>query len=252
MSSELAAFWVTLQPLLAVLGLGGLTVAGIVFASYQLFKWYGGKWVDQRFQKELEGFKSEHQRELERLRHKINAVFDRTIRLHSKEFEVLPEIWGRLVDARSWAGAYIAVFRQYADVGRMGDEELKEFLIGTEFSEAHKREVLDESARNRRQNIYNELSDAYLYRKANQIMIDFNGYFRKNGIFVQPELKGKIDKLFDMLHGAMLEHRINTEDKPVPRMRDAYKLLDSEGKALFAEIEQEVAKRLWDSVTAEV
>jgi hypothetical protein len=87
--------WEWTKSVLAVLGLSGITIGSAVAVAYGLFKWLGEKWIDQKFEKQMESYKTEQSRELERLRHRIIAVFDRTIRLHGKEYEVLPDLWGR-------------------------------------------------------------------------------------------------------------------------------------------------------------
>lgn len=131
------AAWARTESALALLGVAGISISAMVAAAYALFKWLGEKWLTQRFAEHLEAYKSEQARELERLRHKINGVFDRTKRLHDREYDVLPDVWAKLVDAKIWADAYLAHFQQYADIGRMSDSDLDEFLAQSPFSRSN-------------------------------------------------------------------------------------------------------------------
>ncbi|MGR9345555.1 hypothetical protein ACU8NW_13200 [Rhizobium leguminosarum] len=82
--------WDWSRSALALFSVAGISIMGLVAAAYALFKFLGEKWLNQKFAEQLEAYKSEQARELERLRHKINGVFDRTKRLHDREYEVLP------------------------------------------------------------------------------------------------------------------------------------------------------------------
>ncbi|WP_333900429.1 hypothetical protein [Agrobacterium pusense] len=243
------SFWNAIQPILAVLGLGGITIASLVGISLSLFKWLGEKWVDNRFEKELERYKSEHQQELERLKHKINSLLDRTVRLHTKEYEVLPELWAKLIDASMVAGHYLNHFQSYPDVGRMRDDELDDLLSRSPFTATQKQDVKDSG---RRQDEYIRLVDFYKYRDAMTKLQEFNDHFRKNGIFVEPALKEQMDKLLKLTWHAVTEHNVNQIDKPMPRLKEERAKLDNEGKQLLEAIEAAVQDRLWNSTRAEL
>jgi hypothetical protein len=66
--------WTALVTLLTVAG-GGAAVA------YGLFKFFGEKWLNAKFEEHLATFKHEQQKEIERLRLRINTLTDRTTRL---------------------------------------------------------------------------------------------------------------------------------------------------------------------------
>lgn len=243
------SFWQDIQPLFALVGLGGLTIASAVAAAFALFKWMGEKWVDQHFKKELERSKNEHQQELERLKHRINSVFDRTIRLHTKEYEVLPDLWGRLVDAYRASAAYLSAFQSYPNVSRMRDDELEELLAGSPFTDSQKKDVRDSG---NRLDTYVKLANFYRYKAAIEKLQEFNDHFRRNGIFVQPELKSDMDRMIDFVWRAVTEQRTNEEENVRPRLRVDQKKLEDEGKPLFAQIEKSVQARLWDSALTDI
>lgn len=59
--------WEWAKSIMALLGLGGLTIGSVVALAYGLFKWLGEKWIDRKFEKQMEAYKTEQSRELERL-----------------------------------------------------------------------------------------------------------------------------------------------------------------------------------------
>ena len=221
-------------------------------ASYGLFRWLGEKWIDQKFEKQMEAYKTKQSRELERLRHKINGVFDRTIRLHTKEFEVLPDLWGKLVEAHAWGSSYVSSLQTYSDVGRMDDDQLKEFLDGTTFMEVQKRDIKAVSNTMERQNVYRKIADLYRYNDVSERMQVFATSLRKDGIFLRPEIKADMDAMRGLLWNAITENRMNEEDDIIPKLRDDHKRFKKEAQPLLEKIEKAVADRLWDSTTAEV
>lgn len=243
------AVWEWAKSLLALASVLGISVTAVVGAAYALFKFFGEKWLTQKFAERLEAYKAEQTRELERLRHRINGVFDRTKRLHDKEFEVLPDIWAKIVDARDWAGSYMALFKQYADVGSMSDSDLDEFLATTRFSEGQKRDIKNAS---NRQNAYVRYFERYRHADAMDKLREASVSLSKHGIFVVPEVREDMKKLIELIHSAVIEHQINDEHAVHPRMRESADKLKAEGEPLFRKIEHAVIDRLWESTTAEV
>src|SRR4051794_22694874 len=108
--------WAVIEPLLATLG--GVAVAlGLTgAAAFGLFKLVGEKWLTARFDERLAEYRHAQQKELERLRFKINGLMDRATKLHQKEFEALPEAWGKLADANAIVQAIVSPLQQYPDL----------------------------------------------------------------------------------------------------------------------------------------
>jgi len=245
------AAWDWGKSMLALLGLGGVTIGGAAAVGYGLFKWLGEKWIDQKFEKQMEAYRTEQTRELERLRHKINSVFDRTIRLHTREFEVLPDLWGKLVDAHAWGAGYISAYQEYADVSQMDNEQLEEYLAGTAFMEVQKRDIRDAS-RSERGKVFMKIADLYRHNDAAERIRTFATSLRKDGVFVKPEIKADMEELLKLIRDAVFERRSNQEDDIHPPLRDDYKRFKSDAQPLLEKIESAVSARLWDSIAAEV
>jgi hypothetical protein len=234
---------------LAILSAAGITLSAVVLAAYGLFKVWGAKWLDSKFAAQLEAYKAEQARELERLRHKINSAFDRTKRLHDREYEILPDVWQKLVEAKRWVDSYLAPYQEYSDVRRMDNLELEAFLADARFSDVQRREVRDSIDRQR---AYVRL---YEIRRSFDVMDrirEASISLSKNGIFVVPALRDDMKRYIDLAAAAVLEKQTNHEQKPPGRMKDEVEKLKHEGNPLFASIETAVAARLWDTTNGEV
>ena len=65
---------------------------------------------------------------MENLRFKINSLFDRTTRLHQREFEVVPTAWALLVECKNLALGVHYDLSAVSDLDRMTGPQLDEFL----------------------------------------------------------------------------------------------------------------------------
>jgi hypothetical protein len=107
-----------------------LVVGGpAIVVALALGRWLVPKWIDQLLQIRLERFKSEQQKEIERLRHRLSS---RISKIHEKEFEVLPKAWLMLNDLRgSVALALDMTMKSYPDFRTLPDLQFEEFLSVT-------------------------------------------------------------------------------------------------------------------------
>ncbi len=109
---------------------GAAVIAGGALTSLVLwlFKLFGEKWLSNKFAERLEAFKHDQQKEIEHLRFEINKVFDRTTKLHQREYDVLPKAWSLLVISHNAAAGITSPLQSYPDIGRMSAPELEDFL----------------------------------------------------------------------------------------------------------------------------
>jgi len=115
--------------LIAALGASAALAAATAYAA---FRYLGQKWLDARFAERLEKFKYAQSQEIERLRYRINALMDRTAKLHQHEFEVLPEVWDKLGIAFETTAHFTSRVFQYPALDAMGEAQLSEFLASCE------------------------------------------------------------------------------------------------------------------------
>ena len=71
---------------------------------------------------------------------------DRTVKLHQREFDVLPQVWSLFNDAY-WQISSFMGFKSYPDVNRMSDVQLEELLRNSSMAQWQKDELKQKSSR---------------------------------------------------------------------------------------------------------
>lgn len=236
-----------LTNVLSFLGTFGLTTAAAVAAAYAAFKVLSEKWLSKKFAEQLELFKHEQQRELESLRLRINTTFDRTVKLHASEFEVLPKIWHKMNEAMDYASSFTSSFQRLADLNRLNDAQLEDFLAKTVLTENEKEEVRRAADKTGK---YAKLSQWEDLRRTWKYYFKFASYLQSKGIFIQAALKTDMEDLrammweaihekdFDLRHPRTLESRTEKAER-----------LQSDGRPLLDKIGDEIRQRLWTSAS---
>jgi hypothetical protein len=239
--------YATIQPYLALFGLSALTFGSLFFAAVAAIKWFGETWVASKFSERLEAFKHAQQREIEQLKFQINASMDRAVKLHQREFETLPEAWSTLVTAFNSVKAFTHAFQSYADVGKMSDLELSEFLDDTDLSKIQKDDVRNSGDRNK------AYQKAVFWTRLTKTTNDFRAhhlYLLKNAIFMPSQMKTKFTAIGDLAWGALMEHKINHEMQ-IYGKRPKLDAFEETGDVMLGELEAAIQQRLWSDVSDE-
>jgi hypothetical protein len=234
----------TILAFLGFIGLVGTVVGGI---AYTLFQRFGEKWLDAKFERKLVDHRHEQQKELEQVRLKINTLFDRTIKLHQREFEVLPKVWAKLNHAYWEACALVAPTQRYPDLSRMAKEQFEEFVATCKLDKWGKEQLLGKSELHR--------NDFYIERvywprlhNVKDLAHDAHIYILENGIFLHSQIKEQFSALSDMVWEALVENESNRRDgSGMHQNRDKQDALMQKGEQLLRELESEVHERIWNS-----
>jgi hypothetical protein len=231
--------------------IGAFIVAGggITAICYAIFKVFGEKWLSAKFEERLEAYKHAQQQELERLKFKINALLDRTTKLHQREFDVIPEAWSKLNHANVSVHSFISPFQQYPDVNRMSEAHMEEFLESSPLAGWQKAELKEARDKNKS---YQKAIYWHNAARARDGYREFSTYLMRNGIFIPEPLKSKFTELSDLLWDALIEHEMNEEHEFRPRHREKQKDLDTKGPNLLKAIETDVQGRLWSLHATEI
>jgi hypothetical protein len=222
----------------AVLVAGG-GAAALTWSSALL----GRQMAASKFNQRLEQFKHVQQVEMENLRFKINSMFDRTTKLHQREFDVVPAAWALLVECKNQVTSLIAAFQQYPDLDRMTGPQLDEFLEGS-FLVMWQRDELKAAAK--KVDYYIDAVFYHRYDQARAACREAHVYVLKNGIFMPREMKEKFDRISDLAWKALVEHQINNSDRPMPRLKEARDALNTEGEPLMKSLEEAIQSGLRD------
>jgi hypothetical protein len=220
-----------------VLGSG---VIGVVV--WWLFRTFSEKWLNSKFEERLAAYKHEQQKELEHLKFAINAQMDRATKLHQKEFDALPEAWGRLMDAHGIITSVVSRVQSTPDLNSMAADQLEDFIENSKLSEWQRRLVRDATDKT---SAYRNQIEPFKIAKARKASRKFYLYFRKQGIFIREPIKQQFEALDQLMLAALSEHTMNFQHRT--REFTMIDRLNSEGEKMVKALETEVQRRLWDS-----
>jgi len=176
--------------LLEVLKVGG-TSAVIVFG---LIKWFGDKWLDRRFASQLENLKHENQKELENVKHTIQSTFSRIVKVHEREYRVLPKAWFMLHVAYGSAQGAVAHLKTRPDFWNMSEGDLEELLKRSKLL-PHQQDTMRAYSPSDRQAYFSERMSDLEVQEAADKRREFNNYLIEHRIFMTKELADLLDEL---------------------------------------------------------
>lgn len=219
--------------------LANLAVA--VGAAYGAFVWLGKRGLEQLFARQIEKLKHEQAKQLQEQRFKIDALFNRITKIHEKEVEVLPMLWQLLHEALWHLYAMTSPGSDQADLDRMPQANVEEFLEGSRLSTADKEEV--RQAVQKREKYYDiifwyDLSDAEEAAK------QFRRYLATNSIFLTSDLKEQFTNVGSFLTSALIDIRLSKESQDRRWVRNAAAKLHTQVQSTVQSIEALVQRRL--------
>lgn len=220
---------------------GGSSVA----IAYTVFVFIGKKWMDNRFSKELQKHKNKLDGELEDVKFKIKSLFNRATKIHEKEFEILPEAWNRLYDTFVAMIKWTSPLQEYADLEKMENEEIDEFLNKTPFSELEKNKI--RSSKNKNE-FFRDLVLFYKKQKAIKEINQFHSYIQRNRIFLSENLKNSFTMIDDKIWEAYSKMEGNYDTQGSREYGNerysAWKSIKNDVNLSMQEIEKLVQERL--------
>jgi hypothetical protein len=224
--------------------IGGVAAFGAATAAcaYAIVRIFATKWIEIRFSERLEQFKHQQNQEIEHLRFRINTMMDRTVKLHQREFEVLPDTWSLLTEAFFTIEPVGLGIQRYPDLNNMSSERLDEFLEASPLTPVQKGELKAAPDKTR---YYTSVKGWHDLDKAIDTYNEFHAKFSKNGIFIPAPLKSKFAAIDNMLKEAIIERQVQ------PHKFDRGVALHEKGRALLAALERDIQGRLWSSQESE-
>lgn len=224
-----------------------LSSLGATGLAWLAFQWLGKRWLESQFAERLERFKHVQNEEIERLRFRINALMDRTTKLHQHEFEVLPKVWDLLGNATAIALGFTSRFQRFPDLGSMHEPMFLGFLARLEFEpwqidELQSSKVGDRDAKYQDMDFWRALGDA------TNAHAELQNYFHANGIFIQPEIKAKILSMSKMIKAALIERQDDKYNQILGEGRfEKGDFLQRNAESGLEDIERSVQLRLWEA-----
>jgi hypothetical protein len=231
---------IILQILGAAAGIIGFALLVVLFAYY-LFKFYGQKWIENRFAERLSKLKHEQSQELESYRLKINALFSRITKIHEKEFEVLPEAWKKLQEALGRISSFVSPLKYRKDLDGMEPEVLIEFLEKSILKDYEKDQVKKAS---NKQECYYEIIYWYDLNEAWDALREYHRYVLKNIVFIRPPLHEEFKKISDIMREAIINMEMTDEESKRELWHAAYKKIKDEATPIRDNIQNMIQDRL--------
>jgi len=238
--------------------LGTLINAGLIVAAASAPAWlphlkeFVLKAIDKRFEKQLQEADHAFQQQLRHVQSAIDRELDRARKLQDREFDALSKGW-RIAHEAYWR-ARDATGRGYQvhDLTQMGAQQLDEFIDGLKFPAWQKQELRETQDIQARQRAYVKAWKSNQYIECMRWKQKLLMFADRRGIFIQPDIKQRLDALHQLIDDALLEFRLRIQDIDVghnafnefvrsDRLRD-------EGKPVYDELEELIRTRLWSPV----
>jgi hypothetical protein len=213
-------------------------------------KWFGDKWIDQRFRLQLESFKAKRDEELEQLRqkhetdlaqlnHRLNS---RISKIHQKEFEVLPE--ARLLISRAHGSVYKAIcgIKMRPDLRILSDERLEEFLSTFGLSPSQLQDIRSKDGELKRKAIDRAMTEREMNLAAEDLRL-LRNHLIQNSIFLTNAIQTMCSQIAADLQNALIDYETWEDTSDHYSRREAIKLVEGI-KAKLPELERAIQQRL--------
>jgi hypothetical protein len=192
---------ITLTVVLTSLVTSAATAGAALYAGA---KGYANKWLQSRFDRQLEAFRSEKARELEALKFEASRLLDRATKVHQHEFEVLPALWDKMTVALSATAHLVNRGQRLTKTEGMGEGQLADFVKNLDLPQWEKEEFLALPPEERDDNLWLKLKWMRL-RRALGLHGEFQDYFISNSIFLRGDLRAEVRRLSDLNYDALME-----------------------------------------------
>ena len=225
---------------LTIFGLSGST-------AYGLFRFFGQKWIEQKFSKSLEEFKHEQAKEIAKQQLQIDTIFNRVSKLHDKEFEILPQIWKRLNAANILIQRIEFGYNKFPDLNKMTSEDLEKFMDESDlnFNESEKALMRTQSDKIK---VYFKINKSKEFKDAYNAYSQFHIYHAENSIFMKSDLKTKIEAIDKLLRSLLGASDVGLTSGDSSLVLEKYVQVNGPLENLLMEISEYIHSRLYPVV----
>ena len=149
---------------------------------FALFKFFGKKWLENRFSKDLEAFKAQ-------TLHEYSFLLTYKTKFLEKEYDVLSDLWRKLSDAYNKLDLSLAGAPPPTEVFQNYDEEdLQEFCAKMKFNHFEKKYFFQND--NKKNAVFRIIQDRENLETGKSIK-NYKKSFEENRIFISPDIKQK-------------------------------------------------------------
>lgn len=229
-------------------GLFGITAIGVATAAFGLFRWFGAKWLENKFAERLQILKSEQDQAIRLVQSTIDREVHRAKKLYDNEFTALSESWRLLRAAYDLSASSIGSMT--ANVERLNNEELERHLAKRGMEEWQRAE-LQAMKGDARQAEYWKWSEWQKAVECDKRWRDCQQQIDSTSIFFPAGFTEKFRSINEMICASNVEYEERIRQYKVPQHGEAFdrfestKKLRKEGKVKMDELEGMVRDRLW-------
>jgi hypothetical protein len=229
-------------------GLLGITTIGVAGAAFGLFKWFGGKWLENKFAERLQSLKSEQEHAIRMVQSTIDREVHRAKKLYDNEFTALSESWRLLRTAYDFSAS--SIVSMYASVARMNDEELERHLTRRGMEEWQRAELRTMDG-DERQDEYWKWSEWQKAVECDKKWRECQQQVDSTSIFFPAGFTEKFRAINEMICASNVEFEERIRQHKIPQYGEAFdrfeatKKLRREGSTKMDELEGMVRERLW-------
>ncbi|WP_404403132.1 hypothetical protein [Pelagibacterium halotolerans] len=211
---------------LGVLASVGATGFVLVTVAYWFFKLFAEKWLDAKFKRQLTELEHAKLQELEHIKFEVAKLLDRNVKLNEREFELLPDLWEKAIDAHAVTQSSLSPFQRYAVLRKMNATQIEEHFQELGLQKWEREKILSSGDVDQE---YQRVMTARRIDAARSAARDFEIARRRFGIFAQSDIDDALKNLADLLFDAIFEAELEFEHEKDYRERDARKRLNDDG-----------------------
>lgn len=229
-------------------GLIGISLVSVASVAFGLFKWLGGKWLENKFAEHLQNLKSEQDQAIRIVQSTIDREIHRAKKLYDNEFTALSDSWRLLRAAYDISAGTIGSMT--TNVALMNAEELERYLTkrGMEEWQRNKLQALTGEAR---QDEYWKWSEWQRLIECNKKWRECQQHVDSTSIFFPAGFTEKFRSINDLIYTSNVEYEDRIRQHKIPQYGATYDRFEStkkllkDGKFLINELEGMVRDRLW-------
>jgi len=128
----------------------------------------------------------------------------------------------------------------------MSEGELQTWIERSDLSEDERAYLLGQGDKIR---AYSRILDWRSLLEANRDFVDFNTHLQSNRIFLDPEIKEKLDQIADLMHSAWVAKKMDWDGHRLEEgksfLSEAYEKYNKQAKPIMTEIETLVQRKLF-------
>lgn len=217
---------------------------GCIAIGFGLFKWFGQKWIESKFNIQIKQMEFKQQETIARLKVEVESMLGGALKLQDREFSCLPATWDTLHESFSKVGALVFPGRTVPDFLSMDESELEEFLENQKWSKSEKRQLKEAKNKVVMGQVFSRINFGYEIFETEKSFWKFKNLVSANSIFYEDHLKIKLDKILKSLWDSIADCKNSDQGSDQKLRNQAYQTFHGKATPLRAEIETSIRDRL--------